>query len=199
MYGGASDGGTAQAEKQRQAHIATGMSDIDKEFSGFDDNYYDNVGQDFINYATPQMMNQYQRTKSQLAYSLARNGLLDSGAAVQRNQALGQELSRQESNVSNQAQSESNTARAKVSDAKTNVTNQLLSSANPTVAREQAAEATAGLRAPSAFAPIGNLFGDWTNMWLANNAAQTPTPGTPNLWQMLGSGGGNGGSAFTVN
>jgi hypothetical protein len=197
MYGGASDGGTAAAEKKRQAKINAGMADIDQKFSGFDNNYFDQVGQDFLKYATPQMMSQYQRTKTQLAYSLARNGLLNSGAAVQRDQSLAEELSRQESNLSNEAQGQMNTARAKVSDAKSNITNELISSANPSLAREQASEATAGLRAPSSFAPLGNMFSDWTNMYLANTMASTPTPGTLNPFQQLATNG--GGSAFTVN
>jgi hypothetical protein len=198
MYGGASDGGAAKTEKRRQVAISRGMDDIDKEFSGFDDNYYKDVSNDYLKYATPQMMNEYARTKNQLSFSLARNGLLNSGAAVSKNESLSGELSRQESNLSNAAASEANTARAKVSDAKTNITNQLITSGNPSLAREQSAEATAGLRAPSAFAPIGNLFGDWSNMFLANQSAQTSTPGTPNLWQML-SGNGGGGSSFNVN
>lgn len=199
MYGGgASDGGAAKAEKQRQARIQTGMADINKDFAGFDDNYFKGVSQDYLNYATPQMMNQYQQTKNQLAYSLARNGLSNSGAAVSKNAALGTELSRQESNLANAGQSEANTARAKVSDAQTNVTNQLISSGDPSVAREQAATATAGLRTPGAFAPIGNLFADWTQMYEGNQIAQAATPGTPNLWQML-SGGGAGGSSYNVN
>lgn len=199
MYGGASDGGAAAAEKQRQGAIQSGMQDIDKQFSGFDDKYYKGVGQDYLNFATPQMVQQYQRTKNQLAYSLARNGLTNSGAAVQRGQSLNNELSTQESNLANSAQSEENTARAKVSDAQTNVTNELISSGDPTVAREQSADATAGLRAPSAFAPIGNLFGDWTNTYLANSLAQTATPGTPNLWQMFSGAAGGGGSSSIVN
>lgn len=200
MYGGASDGGAGQAEKQRQARIQTGMGDIDDKFASFDDNYFGDVKNDYLKYATPQVMNEYQRTKNQLTFSLARNGLLKSGVAAQRGESLNTELSRQEGNLANAAQSEANTARAKVSDAKTNVTNQLISSGDPTVAREGAAEATAGLRGPSTFAPIGQLFGDWSSMYLANSQAQAATPGTPNLWQMLsGQGGGGAGSAFTVN
>lgn len=196
MYGGGGDGGTAQAEKQRQRRINAGMADIDQQFAGFNNDYFDQVGQDFMKYATPQMMTQFQHTKSQLAYSLARNGLLNSGAAVQKNEALGQELSRQESNLANQAQSAENTARTNVSNAKTDVTNQLISSGNPSIAREQASEATAGLRAPSSFAPLGNLFGDWTSMYLANQGASTPTPGTLNPFQQLALNG--GGSSYTV-
>jgi hypothetical protein len=199
MYGGASDGGAAAAEKKRQASINQGMSDINSEFSGFNDNYYKGVANDYLNYATPQMMQQYQQTKNQLSYSLARNGLLNSGAAVQKNQSLGNELATQESNLANSAQSEANTKRAAVSDAQTNATNELISSGSPELAQEQAGEATAGLRTPSAFAPIGNLFGDWSQMYMANNVAQAETPGTPNLWQMLSMGGnGGGGSAYSV-
>jgi hypothetical protein len=202
MYGGgASDGGAAQLEKQRQAKIQTGIGNIDEKFSGFNDDYFNKVKQDYLNYATPQVMNEYQRTKNQLTYSLARNGLMKSGIATQRDASLNTELSRQETNLANSAQSEANTSRAKVSDAKTNVTNQLISSADPSVAATQAAEASAGLRNPSSFAPIGNLFGDWTNTYMANQQAQVMTPGTPNLWQMLsGAGGGGGaGSSYNVN
>jgi len=185
MYGGSSDGGAGAAEKQRQAAIDTGMANIDKQFAGFDNGFYDKVGEQYRNYATPQMTTEYMNTKNNLAYALARNGLLNSGAAVEKNQSLGNELARQEGNITNAAQDQENQMRAKVQDAKGNVTNQLISSGNPTIAREQAAEATAGLRAPTAFQPIGNMFGDWTNMYLANMNAQAMQPGTPSIWSML--------------
>lgn len=204
MYGAASDGGAAASEKAREGSINTGMANIDKDFSGFDSNFYKGVDQDYKNYATPQMMGQYLTTKNNLSYALARNGLLNSGAASQRNESLSNELSRQESNIANAGQDQANQMQAKVQDAKGNVTNQLISSGNPTVANEQAQEATAGLRAPTAFQPLGNAFGDWTNMYLANMNASAVNPGQQNIWQMLtnqgvGTAPAAGGSAFTVN
>ncbi len=202
--GGSSDGGAAALEKARQARINTGETEIDKAFSGFDDSFYKQRAQDYVSYATPQVVKQYQNTRNNLAYALARNGLSKSGAAVKNNQALTDTENQNLSNIANEGQNEANTLRGNVASQKTNVVNQLISSADPTAARESAATATAGLSAPGAFQPIGNLFSDFSNTYLQNLAARSYAPNTPSLWSQLasgfggGGGGGSGGSAVMV-
>lgn len=175
----------AWKEQVRQQNIAQGLGSINKAFAGYDDGFYKKRADDYLAYSTPQVMDQYRNTKNNLAYSLARNGILNSGAAVQRDASLGKELATNEGNLAQAAQGQSNTLRSQVQDSRTNVTNQLLTSADPSVAAEQAQAATADLRAPTAFQPIGNLFSDWSNTYLANMNAQAYNPAVPSLWKQL--------------
>lgn len=182
LFGGAGDGGAAAQEKARQARITQGMGDINRQFSGFDDSFYKKSADDYTNYQTPQMMSDYNTTKNNLTYALARNGILNSGSAVQRNASLNKTLGQSESTIANNAQNQENQLKASVSTQKGNLVNELESSADPTAIAGQAAGAVSQLRAPSAIQPLGNLFADWSNLYLANKENQTSQP---NMWNQL--------------
>ena len=170
--GSAGDGGASRIETQRQNRINAGLQNIDKAFSGFNNDWFNQRRQDYLNYATPQAIRQFQNTRNNLAYSLARNGLSKSGAAVNENQALETEKNQRLSDIANEGQNQANEARSQVAAQKANVTNQLVSSADPSLARESAASATAGLSAPPAYQPIGQLFSDFSQQYLANQSAK---------------------------
>lgn len=178
-----------QQENNRQNAINTGMATINQDFSTFTPDFYKKAATDYTDYATPQVMQQYQNTKNNLAYALARNGISNSSAAAGKGAALNTELSTNLNTVANQAQDQSNTLQSNVASQKTNVVNQLEASADPSAAASSAAGAVAGLQAPPAYQPIGNLFGDWTSTYLANMNAQAFSPTTPSIWSMLGGGG----------
>ncbi len=173
MGGSGSDGGAGAIEKARQQRINAGMSNIDSAFKGYDNNFFNQRAQSYRDFAIPQATRQYEQTRKSLAYSLARNGLENSSAAVNENQALTDTRNQKISDITNEAQNQSNELRGQVATQKSNLVNQLVSSANPSLAREGAVSATAGLNAPSAFQPIGGLFSDFSNMYLANQTART--------------------------
>lgn len=205
LFGGASDGGAAAQEASRQANITKGMGDIDQAFSGFNPAFFKQAATDYTNAVTPGMLRDYQNTRNNLTYALARGGLLRSGAAAQRNASLGTQLAQNNSQIANNAQQQSNTLQANVNSQKGQLVSQLQSSADPASISAQASASASQLRAPSAIQPLGNLFSDWSQQYLsgmyANGAAQ---PGTPNIWNQLGNQGvgtvnGSGGSSYYVN
>lgn len=204
MFGGSSDGGAAALEAQRQAGINQGMQAIDQQFAGFTPAFYRQAATDYTNAVTPGMLADYHRTKNDLTYSLARAGILNSGAAVQRNQSLQNQLAQNESQIANNAQQQSNTLQANVNSQKGQLVEQLQSSADPTAIATQAAAATSQLRAPSAIQPLGNLFADWSGQYLAGNMANPyGLPGQLSVWNQLGNQGygtigANGGSSYLV-
>lgn len=155
---------------------------------GYGDEYYKKRADDYLAYATPQVMEDYRHTKNNLAYSLARNGALNSSVALQRKDALDKELAKNEGNLAQAAQGQVNQARAQVADTRSNLVNQLVASADPSLIAENANAATAGLRAPTAFQPLGNLFQDWTQTYLANMNAKAYDPSTPSLWKQFSGG-----------
>ena len=189
LYGGGGgdggDGGAAAQEAQRQANINTGMSQISDIFSKYNDNFYNQRAQDYTNYAMPQLMNQYQQTRNNLTYALARNGQLNSGSAINRGSELNQQLNTNLNTVANTAQGAANTLRGQVSDARTNLTNQLIASSDPSVVAANGAAATAGLTSTPSFNSLGNMFGDWSNAYVANMNARLFNPQTPSLFSQL--------------
>jgi hypothetical protein len=188
MYNGSSDGGAAAQEKKTQEQIDSGMATINRNFSGFNDDFYQKAATDYTNYATPQMMSDYQNTKNNLTYSLARNGLLTSGAAVSKNAALQNELSANESSIANAAQDQSNQLRSNVANQRNQLISQVQAGAAPGQVATSAAAATSGLRAPTAYQPIGNMFSDWANSYMSNMEANTYNSNTSNIWQQLAMG-----------
>ncbi len=199
MYSGSGDGGAAAQQKKTQAQIDSGMATIDKNFAGFGDDFYQKAARDYSAYATPQMMDQFRNTKNNLTYTLARNGLLDSGAAVSRNAALQKQLGVNESNIANTAEDQANTLRGNVATQRNQLVNQVMAGAAPGQVAMGAEAATAGLRAPTALPPVGNMFSEWANTYLTNMQANTYNPNTANLWQMLSMGNyGQPGSARVV-
>ncbi len=188
MYGGAGDGGAAKQEKLTQAQIDSGMSTINKDFSGFNNDFYQQAAKDYTNYATPQMMDQFRNTKNNLTYALARNGLLNSGADVSRMASLNKQLGVNESNIANTGQDQANQLQQNVATQRNQLVSQVEAGAAPGQIATSASAATAGLRAPTALPPVGNMFSEWANSYLTNMQANTYNPNTANLWQMLSMG-----------
>jgi hypothetical protein len=188
MYSGSGDGGAAAQQKRTQAQIDSGMATIDKNFSGFNEDFYQKAARDYESYATPQMMDQFRNTKNNLTYSLARNGLLNSGADVSRMASLNKTLGVNESNIANTAEDQANTLRGNVATQRNQLVSQVQAGAAPGQIANSAEAATAGLRAPTALPPVGNMFSEWANSYLTNMQANTYNPNTANLWQMLSMG-----------
>lgn len=174
-------------ERQRQSRIRQGMGDIDRNFAGFNQNFYDKAAADYTAATTPGMFKDYQTTKNNLTYSLARNGILNGSAATQRNQSLTGELAKNESVIANNAMDRANQVRGQVNTQKSQLVQQLESSADPAAINAQSTAAASQLRAPSAIQPLGNLFADWSQMYLSNKFNPSNTGG--NVWSNLANSG----------
>jgi hypothetical protein len=77
--------------------------------------------------------------------------------------------------VVNQAQSAAQGLEQNVANEKSQLYGQLQTSENPTAIGQSAANLAAQTAAPSVFAPIGNLFSNWSNLYLANQASNNTT------------------------
>ena len=200
LFSSQGDGGAAKQEAARQAAITTGMSNIDSQFSQFTPSFYNKAATDYTAAVTPGMESDYQTTKNNLTYALARSGILNSGAAVQRNESLAGQQAQNETQIANNAQNQSDTLQANVNTQKGQLVDQLQSSADPSSIAEQATAATSQLRADSPIQPLGNLFSDWSQQYLAgglNNASQGQP--TNNIWNnLMGNGGYGNGTASSA-
>ena len=205
VFGGTSDGGAAQQEAARQARVRQGMGQIDQNFSQFDDNFYNQAATDYTKAQTPKVMQDYQDTKNNLTYALTRGGNLNSSTATQRNTSLSNTLSENESQIASGAQGAANELRGKVATQKSNLVQNLQSSSDPAAIAVASNAATSQLRAPSPVQPLGNMFADWSNMYLANQYSKSAPPsGSGGIWGSLqnmgyGAAPSAGGSSYLVN
>jgi hypothetical protein len=193
LFGGTGDGGAADAEKARQANIQRGMSDIDQKFSKFDDKFYNQRAEDYTKAQTPRMMEDFNTTKNNLTYALARSGNMNSSTGVNRNTSLNTTLADNESQIANNAQGQANDLRGKVATQKGQLVSELEASGDPAATAIQSNAAMSQLRAPSAIQPLGNMFADWSNLYLAKQYSQA-NQNQGNVWNQLSMGGYGGAS-----
>lgn len=169
MFGlGNKNSGSKQAEQARrdeqarQARIRQGTADIDQTFSQFDDAFYDGRRDAFLNYATPQLEDQYAKAQQELTFALARGNLLDSTVRGEKTAELQQlyDLNRQE--ITDQAISSSNETRNAVEDARSNLVAQLNSTGDAQGAANAAIARASALSQPAAYSPLTELFAGFT-------------------------------------
>ena len=163
-------------EAARQARIKSGTEAIDRQFSGFNDNFYNQRAQAVFDANLPTLGSEYARTRNSLGYALAGRGLLNSSVRDQRENSLENEMAKQRRIIGDQGLSQANDLRSKVEDSRSRIYQQLLSSADPSQATAAATRESANLMTPSPVGALGNFFNDWSNVYLANKQAQASQP-----------------------
>lgn len=176
--GGSNDAGAEQRqlEAERQTRIEQGRAAIDKNFEGFNAEFYDSRAKDYETYAVPQVVSQYDNVKKNLKYSLARSGLSGSSVAANKGSALDKENAQQLRNVADAGQSQANELRQTVEGQRSNLYNALEASADPGAATNLALRTAQAYAKPTSFAPLGNFFKSFTETYLANNEAKQYAP-----------------------
>lgn len=195
-YGGSNLGGSQRKQElERKQAINRGQQLIDAQFAGFDDNFYDQRAQDYEDFAAPQLGQQFTRTGNSLTYDLARRGIRNSTVAGQKRSALELENAQQLRNVADTGMAQANELRQTVEGQRSNLVSQLNASADPGQAGAAALRTAQAYQKPTSFAPIGDMFADWTRNYLANQTARAYDPGV----QPMFSWGGGQGSSRIVN
>ena len=135
--------------------------------TGFDKAFYDKQQQDYLNYANPQLEQQFGQTNQQLQYKLGNQGLFGGSAQRELQTGLANEKSLAQINMSNQALGQSNQARQNVNSQYNTLVGQLEASMNPGVTTQQALQSASTFSAPSAMPAVGQLFNNYANTYLA--------------------------------
>lgn len=151
------------AQQQFQDALSGGKLYAGRERSGgFDDQFFQDRRQAYLDYATPQLEQQYGDAQRDLTFALARGGLLDSSARASKAGDLQQLYDLNMQQVSDEALNYETEARNAVEDARAsliqqlNVTSDVQGAVNAARARSQALS-----QAPS-FSPLANLFSSFT-------------------------------------
>jgi hypothetical protein len=168
-FGGSNVGNIASAQAQAQSNL-TNQSDqlITQAFSGFNPQYYQGIQNSYMNYALPQLQQQYQTANNQLGYKLAGQGITNGSAAQQAQNALGQSMNQNETQLGNQAVQAGQTQQQAVQGQENNLFSQAQTASDPGALAQQAIGEAGSISTPSVFAPLGQLFTTFGTDWLGN-------------------------------
>lgn len=196
IFGGGGDGGSKalaqqqqqQADKQeallqkqadqtradadaRAARIASGKQQIDQAFGGFDDGFFNQIKQSYIDYAQPQLDDQYADQKKNIIYALARKGTLNSSMSGDQMARLDKQYATNQTTIQGAGGDYANSARRDVIANKNDVTNQLISTGDDSAAGTAAFSTAKAIAAPPSFSPLGALFSNVSALAAQNKIA----------------------------
>ncbi len=149
-------------EAARQAQIEKGMGKINNTFSQFNPAFYSGLAQSYVDYARPQLDDQYGDASEQLTYALTRSGSLDSSSRVNQESELRQDYNTQLQNIADQGQQYATDAEKSVESARTSLVNTLNATGDAKAASQGALAQADILSQPPAYSPLGQLFTDFT-------------------------------------
>lgn len=167
--GKSSGGGEAAAaradEQARQERIRQGTTRVNQIFDGtggFNDAFFNGRRQAYIDYASPQLEDQYAKTQRELTYALARAGMLDSSARGEKAGELQKQYDLQKQKVADDALSYETQTKTAVEDARANLIATLNATGDANGAANAALARASALSKPQAFNPLSSLFADFT-------------------------------------
>lgn len=131
--------------------------------TGFNNDFFDARKQAYLDYADPQLQDQYGNANRQLTFSLARSGLLDSSARGEKLGELQKLYDTQKQGIADKALSYETGARNSVEDARANLIQTLNATGDAEGAANSALARSQALSQPDAYSPLGQLFTDFTN------------------------------------
>jgi hypothetical protein len=162
-----------QQQLQQQANTDKAIAGVNSAFAGFDPAFYQKVQDSYTNWALPQLQTQYQNANNSLGYKLAGQGLLDSSAATQGQNALSAAMTQNQNQIANNAVGQSQALQQTVGQEKSNLIGQAQTATDPSSFAQSAAAMAAGTQAPSTFAPLGSMFTSFGDQYLANQNASS--------------------------
>ena len=184
------------AAAQAQQNIAQDQGAINSAFSQFNPDYYQNYANDYTNYYTPQLDQQYGLAKDQLTAALSGNGTLESTVGANALAQLAQQDASQAAQIQQQGSAAANALQGNVAQQKAALLNQANASVDPTQIASNAHAQSTALAAPPSFQPLGDVFSSLVTPFsnLTHTAAAAAQPGqvvpqvvTPNALNTSGS------------
>jgi len=150
-------------EQQRQGKIREGTTRVNSIFDGqFTPDYFDKQQQNFLDYATPQLEQQYGDASKELTFALTRAGLLDSSARAEKEAELQKTYDLNKQQIADQALSYKTKAQGNIEDARSGLISTLNSTGDAEGAANSAITRASALSEPAAYSPLADLFGTFT-------------------------------------
>ena len=155
----------ARADEQaRQAQIRDGTQRVGAIFDDqFDDNFFEQRKKAFLDFATPQLEDQYGDAQKQLTYALARGGNLNSSVRGEKSAELQKQFDLNKQQIADKALTTSTDSRNAVEDARSNLIATLSATGDAQGAANSAITRASVLSQPGSFSPLSGLFNDFTS------------------------------------
>jgi hypothetical protein len=175
--GGKGGGGEAAAaradEAARQQRIREGTERVNTIFGDqFNDQFFDNKRQSFIDYAMPQVQDQRNKADRELLFAMDRAGQTEGSARADLSGELQKRFDLQSQKVRDDGLAFSTQARTNVEGARSDLVAMLNATGDAEGAANSALARSSALSQPAAFSPIGNLFADFTGALGTQAAAE---------------------------
>lgn len=157
--GGDTGADDARAEEEaRQKRIRDSRASIDTIFDTYDEDFYDRQRNAYLNYATPQVEDQFGDAMRELTFALSRSGKLDSALAARR-EAKAQKMKDQAMiNVNKQGDDLVYTMKGNMEKARGDLYDQASSLADVDAARTLAISNFDTTSKPPIYNPVTDLF-----------------------------------------
>lgn len=159
-------------EAARQARIRAGTTSINNTFGQFNDEFYGDLRDSFVDFARPQLDRQFDKAKEQSTYSLARSGLLDSSTRGEANADLQESYDTNLQDVMDKARGYEVEARGNTEKARSDLLSMLQVTGDATGAANSALARAATLAKPPSYSPLAQLFTDSSAMLAQQLAAE---------------------------
>jgi len=171
--------GMEMRELQRQGDVSLGRIGIDKAFSRFGDEYFNDYQKTYTDNYVPELDRQYKDASGKTTASLADRGMLESSVGINKFTDLKRERDTAASGIASEGLDAANKLRGNVQNAKSNLYSLNEASANPQAVNAQAIGSATSLVAPPAYSPLGQVFASTISSLGAyqqakQNAASTP-------------------------
>lgn len=163
--GGNKEAQQARADEQaRQDRIRAGTSRVNSIFDNqFNEDYFNKQQQNFLDYASPQLEDQYGNANKELTFALSRAGLSNSSVRAQKEADLQKTYGLNKQQIADQALSYKGQAQSSVEDARSNLIATLNATGDAEGAANSAIARSSALSKPTAYSPLTNLFADFTS------------------------------------
>lgn len=129
-----------------------------KDVSGFNDDFYNQRATDYVNYATPQLEDQYSKAVKQLTYALAQSGRLNSSTRATQFADLQKQYDMQKTSIADKGRQYANDARSAVDRSRADLVSMNASLADPAQIANEAQTRMAALQAAPSFDALAPLF-----------------------------------------
>ena len=137
-------------------------------FEGFQPDFYKGREKAYLDYAMPELGEQYRTNRDAILYGLANRGLLRGSVQKRASSDLERATGKGRQTIAESAINQSNQLRQSVEQARQNAIQQLYTSSNPSQALQSAISSAGSLRTPNAIAPLTDMFSNLARQYYTN-------------------------------
>ena len=150
-------------EAARQADIRAGKASIDSTFGQFDEPFYQALSRSYVDFARPQLDEEFGRAREQTTYQLARGGNLDSSSRVRQFGDLDRRYGIALQDVTDRGRQYATDARGNVESARSDLVANLQLTGDAQGATNAALSQARMLASTPAYSPLEQVFTDVTS------------------------------------